>query len=260
MPIFALDETIALPDPRLADEDGLLAIGGDLRPERLLLAYSRGVFPWPTEGLPLLWFSPDPRMVLRTAEVRVSTSLRKRLRKGALRIQADTAFPRVVRACARAPRPGQKGTWITRDMLDAYVRLHRLGYAHSIEVWRPEADGAAPRLVGGLYGVSVGRAFCGESMFHRETDASKIAFVALARQLERWGFPLVDCQVPTPHLATLGAHPVRRDAFLEELATLVAAPVDPRRWTLDEDIARGELATQRTGPGGPADDGVGETR
>lgn len=239
MPIYALDDSIAFPDPRLADEDGLLAVGGDLRPERLLLAYSIGIFPWPTEGLPLLWFSPDPRMVLRPPAVRLSRSLAKRLRRGGLRICADRAFHRVIRACSRAPRPGQKGTWITGDVRDAYVRLHRLGHAHSIEVWRE--DEAGERLVGGLYGVSVGRLFSGESMFHREPDASKVAFVALARQLARWDCPLVDCQVPTPHLASLGAVPVAREAFLDEIAGLVSGPARTGRWVLDDDIARAEL-------------------
>jgi leucyl/phenylalanyl-tRNA--protein transferase len=192
--------------------------------------------------------------VLRPSAVLVASSLRKRLRRGGWRIQADQAFPRVVRACARAPRPGQKGTWITRAMTDAYVRLHRLGYAHSIEVWR-DAEGDAPQLVGGLYGVSVGRVFCGESMFHRVTDASKIAFVALARQLERWGFPLIDCQVPTPHLASLGARPLGRDAFLEELAGLVTAPVGPGRWTLDDDIASGALEARPSAAPGPPQGG-----
>lgn len=239
MPIYALDDSIAFPDPRLADEDGLLAVGGDLRPERLLLAYSIGIFPWPTEGLPLLWFSPDPRMVLRPGAVHVSRSLTKRLRRGGLRVCADRAFHRVIRACSRAPRPGQKGTWITREVMDAYVRLHRLGYAHSVEVWRE--DGGAERLVGGLYGVSVGRLFSGESMFHTEPDASKIAFVALARQLARWDYPLLDCQVPTSHLASLGATPVPRGPFLDEIAGLVTAPSRSGRWTLDEDLARGAL-------------------
>ena len=240
MPIFALDDTIEFPDPRLADEDGLLAVGGDLRPERLLAAYSTGIFPWPTEGLPLLWFSPDPRMILRPEAVQVSRSLAKQLRRGGLRLRADQAFPRVIRACSRAPRRGQKGTWITREVVDAYVRLHRLGFAHSIEVWRGEGDEA--ELVGGLYGVAIGHLFSGESMFHRQTGASKIAFVALARQLGRWGWPLVDCQVPTPHLESLGAEPLPREEYLAAAAVAVAAPGEPGRWTLDEDLARGELA------------------
>lgn len=239
MPIFALDDALRFPDPRLADEDGLLAVGGDLRPERLLLAYSNGIFPWPTAGLPLLWFSPDPRMVLRPAAVHVSRSLAKGLRRGGYRVRADTAFSRVIKACARAPRPGQKGTWITDEVLNAYVKLHRLGFAHSIEVWRFDESGE--QLVGGLYGVAIGRLFSGESMMHDETNASKVAFVALARQLERWGFPLVDCQVPTEHLASLGAEPMSRERFLEEATKAAAAPMRPGRWAFDPDIMHAEF-------------------
>jgi leucyl/phenylalanyl-tRNA--protein transferase len=197
----------------LREPNGLLAAGRTLSVPTLLEAYALGLFPWFNEDEPVLWWSPDPRMVLAPADLHVSSSLRRRLRKGGYEVRADTAFAAVMRACA-APRPGQPGTWITRRMIDAYVRLHEAGHAHSVETW---VEGT---LVGGLYGVAIGRAFFGESMFTTVTDASKIAFVHLVRQLERWGFGLIDCQMKTPHLASLGAREIPRAAFVAEIARL----------------------------------------
>ena len=227
MPVFRLNARLAFPPPDLADESGLLAVGGDLRPERLLLAYSLGIFPWYSEGLPILWYSPDPRLVLESGELVVSRSLRKTMRRGQYRVTLDTAFEQVIRACAEVPRPGQHGTWITRDMVRAYRRLHELGYAHSVEAWQED------ELVGGLYGVSLGAGFFGESMFARASDASKVAFVTLVEQLGRWGIQLVDCQVHTEHLARFGAVEWPREKFLRRLAEALAEPTRIGRWQLD---------------------------
>jgi leucyl/phenylalanyl-tRNA---protein transferase len=221
------------PDPRAADRRGLLAYGGDLEPERLLAAYAQGVFPWYDDD-PILWYSPDPRMLLLPGELRVSRSLAKRIRARPYVLTLDRAFGEVIRACAEAPRPGQDGTWIGPDMLDAYQRLHALGFAHSVEAWAPPSPGAEPRLVGGLYGVSLGRAFFGESMFADAPDASKIAFVALVRQLEVWGFEMIDCQVRTEHLARFGAREWPRSEFLAALDRALAAETRRGIWSFDE--------------------------
>jgi leucyl/phenylalanyl-tRNA--protein transferase len=210
--------------------NGLLAAGRTLAVPTLLEAYSHGLFPWFNEDEPILWWSPDPRTVLRPPALHVSTSLRKRLRRAGYDVRVDTAFADVMRACA-APRPGQPGTWITRRMIAAYVKLHEAGHAHSVETWM---DGV---LAGGLYGVAIGRAFFGESMFTTRSDASKIAFVHLVRQLERWGFGLIDCQMKTAHLASLGATEIPRRAFVAEIARLVAEPGPAAPWTLDADLA-----------------------
>ena len=195
----------AFPDPELALDrpNGLLATGGDLDSRRLLCAYRRGIFPWFSDGQPILWWSPDPRAVLWPDTLRIGRTLRRRMRREAFTVTVDTAFDRVIRECA-APRPGQDGTWITREMVDAYARLHRAGHAHSVECWR------GAELAGGLYGVAIGRAFFGESMFSRVTDASKVALVHLCAL----GFGLIDCQLPNPHLARLGAVEVDRRRFL----------------------------------------------
>lgn len=227
MPVFRLNARLAFPPPELADESGLLAVGGDLRPERLLLAYSLGIFPWYSDGLPILWYSPDPRLVLESGDLVVARSLKKTLRRGRYRVTLDTAFDRVIRACADAPRPGQQGTWITDDMVGAYRRLHELGYAHSAEAW---LDG---ELAGGLYGVSLGAGFFGESMFARADDASKVAFVTLVEQLRRWDIDLVDCQVHTEHLARFGAVEWPRERFLRRLASALEKPTRSGRWRLD---------------------------
>lgn len=210
----------------LADPNGLLAMGGDLSVERLLDAYRHGIFPWFNPGEPILWWSPDPRMVLVPGEVRVTRSLAKRIRNAGFDIRVDTAFARVMRACA-APREGAGGTWISPAMVAAYTRLFDAGYAHSVETWRDD------QLVGGLYGVAIGRMFYGESMFSREPDASKVALVRLAWQLQRWEFGLIDCQMETAHLASLGARTMPRASFTARLAELVNLPHRPGPWTLD---------------------------
>ncbi len=226
MTVYRLSEALAFPPPEEAEPEGLLAVGGDLRPERLLLAYSLGIFPWYEEGLPILWHSPDPRLVLRPSELRVSRSLRRRLASDAFEVRLDTAFEQVIRACAEARRPGQRGTWITPDMIDAYCELFRRGYAHCAEAWR-EGE-----LVGGLYGISLGACFFGESMFALRADASKVAFATLVRQLVAWGFDLVDCQVHTDHLVSLGATEWSRPAFLEALRRSLETPTRRGPWTL----------------------------
>ena len=215
------------PDPRTSDGRGLLAFGGDLAAERLLAAFAQGVFPWYDEE-PILWFSPDPRAVLRPEDLHLSRSLTKRERSHPFELKMDTAFERVIRACAKAPRPGQDGTWITDDMILAYVELHRLGFAHSVEAWRRDEHGREI-LAGGLYGVSLGRAFFGESMFAIESDASKIAFAAFVRQLARWKFAFIDCQVTTEHLTRFGATEWPRQEFL--LALEAALEFETRRGT-----------------------------
>ena len=233
MPIFRLGREIAFPHPEESDPSGLLAVGGDLSPERLMLAYASGIFPWYSDDQPILWHSPDPRSVLRTEDLHVPRSLAKTIRRGRFEVRLDTAFERVIRSCAEVPRPGGgNGTWITPDMLDAYCELHRLGFAHSAEAF---ADG---RLVGGLYGVSLGTIFFGESMFALVPDASKVAFVALARQLVRWDFELIDCQQQTPHLARFGAVLWPRSCYLEALARCIRCPTRRGAWRFDPEEAR----------------------
>jgi len=204
----------------------LIAYGGDLCPERLLAAYAQGIFPWYDEP-PILWFSPDPRMLLRPADLHVGRSLRKRERRGPYVLRMDTAFRRVIEACRAMPRPGQEGTWITPEMVEAYVVLFELGFAHSVEAWREE------RLVGGLYGVSLGRAFFGESMFAHAPDASKLALVAFVRQLETWDFAFVDCQVETEHLLRFGASLWSRDDFMRTLAGALESETRRGPWSFD---------------------------
>jgi leucyl/phenylalanyl-tRNA--protein transferase len=233
MPVFQLDERLVFPPPELADPDGLLAVGGDLRPERLLLGYAHGIFPWPTEGCPLLWHSPDPRFVVRASELHVPRSLRKKLAQGRFRVAFDGAFREVIRHCARARRPGQRGTWITPEMTIAYGKLHDLGFAHSVETYRDEV------LVGGLYGVSLGGAFFGESMFADADDASKVAFVRLVQQLARWGIELIDAQVHTAHLERFGATHWPRQRYLDELSQVLDKPTRRGHWRIDDDLARG---------------------
>jgi leucyl/phenylalanyl-tRNA--protein transferase len=204
--------------------NGLLCAGGDLSPSRLVAAYSRGIFPWFSEGDPILWWSPDPRMVLFPEDFKVSRSLGKKVAQGAYEIRVDTAFARVMEECA-APRDGQAGTWIVPEMIAAYTRLHELGYAHSVESWRGR------ELVGGLYGISLGRAFFGESMFTRSTDASKVALVHLVRRLRAGGCRVIDCQQATGHLASLGAREIPRRAFVELLKDSIQYPPASSRWS-----------------------------
>lgn len=214
----------------LREPNGLLAVGGDLSPQRLIAAYSRGIFPWFNPGEPILWWSPDPRMVLFPGELKISRSLRKTLKKQPYEIRTDTAFQQVMEACA-APRDGQDGTWITPAMISAYTELHRQGLAHSVETWM---EG---KLVGGLYGVSLGRMFYGESMFSLGTDTSKIAFVHLVWQLERWGYGMIDCQMKTAHLASLGAREIPRAEFSQNLTKLVNFPGIIGHWQFDHELA-----------------------
>jgi leucyl/phenylalanyl-tRNA--protein transferase len=212
----------------LDDPDGLLAAGGDLSVETLVDAYSRGIFPWFGEGDPVLWWSPNPRTVLVPAEMHLSRSLRRRIDGGRFRVSLDEQFHMVMDECA-APRREGPGTWLIPRMKAAYLRLHEAGLAHSVEVWM---DG---QLAGGVYGVSIGRMFCGESMFSRRTDGSKIALACLAAQMCRWGLPLLDCQLATPHLESLGARSLPRSQFVRLIARLVAEP-GPQRWQFDEDL------------------------
>lgn len=215
------------PPPERATADGILAVGGKPDPDLLLNAYSRGIFPWPHSGLPLLWFCPDPRFVLVPREAHLSRSLRKTMRRGELDVRADTAFEAVIRGCARKRRPGQRGTWITRGMIKGYTALHERGFAHSIETWQGD------RLVGGLYGISLGAVFYGESMFADVPDASKVAFATLLANLVRWDFQLVDCQSYTDHLATFGAEEWPRERFLAALERALEAPTRMGPWTLE---------------------------
>jgi leucyl/phenylalanyl-tRNA--protein transferase len=226
MPVYLLNKELSFPPAEDANEEGIVAVGGDVTPERLLVAYRNGIFPWPVRGYPLLWFSPDPRFALAPADAHVPRSLRKAIRKGHFRVTADTAFAEVISACAAVPRPHQQGTWITTDLQDGYLGLHEIGYAHSIEAWLDD------RLVGGLYGVALGKAFAGESMFATEPDASKVAFTTLLGHLSAWDFRILDCQVHTNHLARFGATMWPRDRFLSEWRAAVEGPSMFAPWHL----------------------------
>lgn len=214
MPVFLLSEAeITFPHPEMADPNGILAVGGDLSPERLLTAYAAGIFPWFNEGEPIIWWSPDPRFVLFPNELKVSKSMRPYFNQQKFTVTLDMQFEAVMRGCQTQRRTGQfGGTWITEDMVSAYVRLHELGYAHSVEVWKNEEQ-----LVGGLYGIALGKVFFGESMFARETNASKFGFISMVQNLRALDFQLIDCQQETNHLGSLGARAIDRSAFLEIL-------------------------------------------
>jgi leucyl/phenylalanyl-tRNA--protein transferase len=227
MPVYLLTDELRFPPPEGASPEGIVAIGGDFRPERLLLGYAQGIFPWPSEGLPLLWFSPDPRFVLEPQQAHLPRSLRKQMRREPYQVRFDTAFSDVIRGCAEARRPGQRGTWITDELVAGYEALFALGFAHSVEAWDGE------QLVGGLYGVGLGRVFFGESMFARAPDASKIAFAMLMAQLRSWGASLVDCQVYTEHLARFGAEDWPRELFLSHLREALSHDTRRGRWQLD---------------------------
>ncbi len=218
----------------LTSPNGLLAVGGDLRPERLVVAYSQGIFPWFSEDEPILWWSPNPRMVLFPEKLKISRSLTKNIRNSGFRVTLDTCFAEVIRQCATTLRRDQDGTWITLEMQEAYIELHRLGIAHSAECWRGD------ELVGGLYGVAVGGVFCGESMFSLASNASKVAFCLLTLQLQQWGYALIDCQIHTQHLASLGAEPILRADYLALLAMLRNAPGRAAPWpsTISAEIVR----------------------
>jgi leucyl/phenylalanyl-tRNA--protein transferase len=224
--VYRLDARIVFPPPSEAEPSGLLAVGGDLSSPRLLAAYAAGIFPWYEDPQPILWFSPDPRWLLLPSELHVSQRLARTLRQQKLEVTLDTAFDRVIGGCATARRPGEPGTWITPAMREAYQELFELGFAHSAETWQ------AGELAGGVYGVSLGGAFFGESMFTLRPDASKVAFVTLVRRLAAWGFELVDCQVHTPHLERLGARAWPRADFLRRLAATLRRDTRSGRWRL----------------------------
>ena len=209
--MFLLGKKIEFPDVELASPDGILAIGGDLSPERLILAYQSGIFPWFSEGEPIVWYSPEKRMVLFPNELKVSKSMKQLIRKDIYRITWNQNFEAVIKACQVSPRKDQDGTWITEEMRKAYIKLHELGHAKSIEVWREE------ELVGGLYGIDLGHVFCGESMFSRESNTSKLAFIHLVQKLQKENYRLIDCQIYTAHLASLGAREIPRQEFTKML-------------------------------------------
>jgi leucyl/phenylalanyl-tRNA---protein transferase len=226
MPVEISRRSLEFPDPDEADESGLLAVGGDLSIERLKLAYSKGIFPWYEDGMPILWWSPDPRMVLFPDRMIISHSLKQSVKKQQFTITIDTAFEKVISNCSKTPRKGEDGTWITHDMKNAYIRLHKAGYAHSAEAW---LDG---ELVGGLYGVSMGKAFFGESMFHHVTNASKVAFYFLVEKLKTWGFEIIDAQVYTNHLESLGGEMIPRSHYLQILEGALQFEEVPGSWEL----------------------------
>lgn len=224
MPVYRLIDEIVFPRPEDAGPDGLLAVGGDLSSERLLLAYHLGIFPWYAEGQPILWWSPDPRLILEPKEFHCSKRLRQTLKKGLFQVSFDRAFESVIRACASIPREGQEGTWITPEMREAYIHLHYLGFAHSVESW---LDG---KLVGGIYGVSLGKCFFGESMFSSVSNASKVALATLVQRLISWDFHMIDAQVTTQHLITLGAKEISRRLFLKRLQKALSFPTIRGKW------------------------------
>lgn len=225
MPVYSLNQSYDFPPTSEAEPDGLLAVGGDLSAGRLLTAYSQGIFPWYSDDSPILWWSPAPRMVLIPSAVKISKSMRQVLRSKRFRVSFDTAFTQVIYACGSSPRPGQDGTWLGRDMMEAYTRLHELGYAHSVEVWLED------ELVGGLYGIAIGKVFCGESMFAKASNASKVGFISLVKGLERMGFAVVDCQIYTDHLASLGAEEIEREEFERMLERYIPEPSLNGKWT-----------------------------
>lgn len=225
MPVYLLPDELVFPPPRLARKEGLLAVGGDLSQERLLLAYRMGIFPWYTEDEPIMWWSPDPRLVLYPSELRVSRSLKKTIKKQIFRLTVDESFESVINACAHSRTKADEGTWIVEEMINAYCRLHESGLAHSVEVWQ---NGS---LVGGLYGVSLGKCFFGESMFTLISNASKVALVALVQYLRAREFHFIDCQISTPHLLSFGAQEIPRTQFLNELEQALKSPTLKGKWS-----------------------------
>jgi leucyl/phenylalanyl-tRNA--protein transferase len=221
MPVFTLSDRLSFPPPRLAIQEGLLAVGGDLSVERLLLAYRSGIFPWYSKDEPILWWSPDPRLVLYPSELRISKSLQKVIKRRVFQITVNKAFDAVIQGCADIKRSYGEGTWITDEMKSAYCQLHRYGYAHSVEAWQDD------ELAGGLYGVALGHAFFGESMFSRVSNASKVAFVTFVEKLKELKFDLIDCQVKTDHLIRFGAREIPRKKFLEQLEKAIGKAKPP---------------------------------
>lgn len=229
MPIFQLPHKPVFPHPSLAEPEGILAVGGDLSPQRLLVAYSEGIYPWYSKGEPILWWSPDPRVILNPGELHVPRSLAKTLRRETYLITFDCAFARVIRGCAQLRQ--DSGTWITQEMERAYIRLHRLGVAHSAEAWWQENEQTPPLLAGGVYGVALGGVFFGESMFTLLPDASKAAFVVLVNRLTAMGFEMIDCQITTDHMRRFGAREISRSAFLSRLETALLRPIPSGPWS-----------------------------
>ncbi len=224
MPVFQLPDELIFPPPDLAEDNGLLAVGGDLSVQRLMLAYSMGIFPWYSEGDPILWWSPDPRLILFPNELKVSRSLRQTINSGKFRVTMDTAFESVIRNCAHVHDKIDGDTWITDKMVNAYIQLHKTGYAHSVETW---FEG---KLAGGLYGIALGSAFFGESMFMKKSNASKVAFIALIKHLIQLKFSFIDCQISTKHLQNFGATEIPRHKFLEILQSAKDVPAKKGRW------------------------------
>jgi leucyl/phenylalanyl-tRNA--protein transferase len=227
MPVYQLSEDLVFPSPHLASKEGLLAVGGDLTRSRLLLAYGLGIFPWYSEGEPILWWSPDPRLVLYPDELKISKSLNKIIKKRMFRVTVDCAFEQVIQECARVRLENREGTWIVKDMVNAYCDLHDSGFAHSVEAWQGD------RLVGGLYGVSLGKGFFGESMFARVSNASKVALVALVKHLRDLNFTMIDCQITTGHLTRFGAREISRARYLRELSESLKNPTLSGKWSFE---------------------------
>ncbi len=224
MPVYQLTDKLIFPPANLAEKDGLLAIGGDLSPERLLLAYSSGIFPWFSEGDPILWWSPSPRLVIFPDEFSIPKRLSRQVRQKQFSVTIDRAFQQVIEACATIDERGKKGTWITKSMIDAYCLLHKMGYAHSVECWQDD------KLAGGLYGISLGGFFFGESMFSRQPNSSKIALVSLVKKLLQWDFDLIDCQMKTAHLMQFGAREIPGPEFQKLLAKSMSRSTQKGKW------------------------------
>lgn len=229
MPVFLLSDKTSFPPPHLATKEGLLAIGGDLSQERLLLAYRMGIFPWYSEGEPILWWSPDPRLILYPDEFKVPKTLKKIIKKNMFQVTMDTAFDQVVDTCAQIRIEKNEGTWIVREMIEAYCQLHKSGLAHSVEAWHQG------QLAGGLYGVSLGKCFFGESMFTRISNASNVAFINLVAFLKMLAFDMIDCQISTEHLKRFGAREIPRAVFLKQLNTSLEAATHKGPWKLAND-------------------------
>ena len=228
MPVYQLSDKLIFPPPHLAENDGLLAFGGDLSARRLLLAYSMGIFPWYSEDEPIMWWSPNPRFVMFPKDIKVSKSMKQVFKKQLFRCTLDKNFSAVIRNCQQKKRVGQYGTWITEEMLDAYEYLHDIGLAHSVEVWNKNDE-----LVGGLYGVALGSCFFGESMFTHESNASKAGYITLVKQLQKWQFDLIDCQIHTKHLESLGAKSIERTIFIESLQKCLQQKTIQKKWSFD---------------------------
>ena len=227
MPVFLLSDKISFPPPYLASKEGLLAVGGDLSQKRLLLAYRTGIFPWFSDDEPILWWSPDPRLVLYPEEIRVSKTLKKIIKKNMFHVTMDSAFVQVINQCAKIRLQNNQGTWIVKEMIDAYCKLHESGFAHSVEAWYQN------ELVGGLYGVSLGKCFFGESMFTRVSNASNVALVKLVEYLNALSFDMIDCQLTTEHLLRLGAKEIPRVSFLKQLKESLKAPTKKGEWCFE---------------------------